>query len=129
MYPNTTDMKNDTETSQFTALQLLLSRKETSLLLENADLFARLYTLTFLKLSLTKLSEMSGNNSCSFDWHSFLYLTFITIDYLNIQLKVFKLFQFIFLKKNKPHIDLSHKNHRIRENREKFGTFEYKIQL
>jgi len=85
MYQNTIDMKKDTEISQSIALQLSLSRKEISLSLENADLSARLYTLMFLKLSLTRLSVMSENNSCSFDWHSSLYLNLILAVSFSVQ--------------------------------------------
>ena len=45
-FQNTTDMKRDTETFQFTAHQLSQSKKEILLSLVNADLFARLLVST-----------------------------------------------------------------------------------
>jgi len=64
---NITDMRRDTETSQCTAPLLLLSRKETLLLLDNADLLLKLFTLIFSRLSPTKLLVTLENSLCSSD--------------------------------------------------------------
>ena len=66
-FQNTTDMKRDTETYQSTAHQLSQSKKEISLSLVNADLFARLSISTFWKSSHTKSLVTLESNSCFSD--------------------------------------------------------------
>ena len=64
---NTTDTRRDTETSQSTAHLPSQLKKVTSSSLANADHSPRLFILMFLRSSLTKLSVMLENSSCSSD--------------------------------------------------------------
>ena len=90
MCPNTTDTRRDTETSPFTAHPLSPLRKETSPWLVNADPSPRPCTSTCWRWSPTRLSEMSGNSSCSSD----VYIIWLTPNLYELQSSQF-LFTFL----------------------------------
>ena len=66
-FPNTTDIKKDTETSQCTAHPLSQSKKEISWWLDNADPFAKPCISMSWKWSPTTSSVTSESNSCCSD--------------------------------------------------------------
>ena len=85
MFLNTTDTRKDTETSQLIFPLLSQSKKVISSSSENADPSPKPFTSTSLKSPPTKLSETSGNSSCSFDP---VYLIPLHLPRLSIALEV-----------------------------------------